>query len=75
MRKITGTDVCYVCGENINWEYIPRDTSRRVSDVYMISDIMADVTAIGKKEDGKIQVEIICKCPACGIKNKYLRTV
>ena len=73
-REISGIDVCYMCGKYISWQYIPKPTPGQVN-VYRISGIRADVTAIGKDEVGQIQAEIICECPSCGMKNKYLKTI
>ena len=27
------------------------------------------------KEDNKIKVEVVCTCPVCGIRNKYIKLV
>ena len=32
----------------------------------------ADITAIGREND-KVKWEVLCTCPKCGTKNKYIK--
>lgn len=73
MKKIEGTDECFACGRSFNWGYIPSARNGQIV-TYIAPDVRADITAIGK-EDNKIKVEVVCTCPVCGIRNKYIKLV
>ena len=73
MKEVKGIDECFVCGATMDWEYIPSPRNGQVI-TYMVPDVKADITAIGR-EDDKIKLEVLCTCPKCGIKNKYIKTV
>ena len=73
MKDIKGTDECFLCGATLNWEYIPSPRNGQVV-VFEYPDVRADVTAIGQEGD-EIKIEVLCTCPRCGIKNKYIKLV
>ncbi len=73
MKEVKGIDECFVCGATMDWEYIQSPRNGQII-TYMVPDVKADITAIGR-EDDKIKLEVLCTCPKCGIKNKYIKTV
>ena len=73
MKEVKGIDECFACGATLDWEYIPSPRNGQII-TYMVPDVKADITAIGR-EDNKIKLEVLCTCPKCGIKNKYIKTV
>ena len=73
-KDICGTDECYVCGKILNWEKTKDVKSGQVV-VYNLPEISADAYAVGKNEDGTVLFEIICTCPKCKSKNKFMKNV
>ena len=73
MKEVKGIDECFVCGATMDQEYIPSPRNGQII-TYMVPDVKADITAIGR-EDDKIKLEVLCTCPKCGTKNKYIKTV
>lgn len=73
MNEVKGTDKCFVCDTTLNWEYIPSPRNGQII-TYMVPDVKADITAIGK-EDDKVKIEVVCICHRCGVKNKYIKTI
>lgn len=73
MKEIKGIEECFVCGTTIEWEYVPSPRKNQII-VYEVSGAKPDITAIGK-EDGKTKIEVVCTCPSCKIKNKYIKLV
>lgn len=71
-KSFRGKDHCYVCGSEIHW-HCPavQDAERNAAESPADTDITADMTAIGKDDDGTIRFEVICTCPECHANNKY----
>ena len=72
-KSFRGKDHCYVCGNELNWR-IPEDSEKGGDTAASLtdSDIQADMTAIGKDEDGAVRFEVVCTCPECRTSNKFL---
>lgn len=71
-KSFRGKDHCYVCGNELNWS-IPEHSEKSGAAVnsQADSDIQADMTAIGKEEDGTVRFEVLCTCPKCRTGNKF----
>lgn len=71
-KGFKGKDHCYVCGNELNWRK-PGDPGKGeiVTGSWTDSDILADMTAIGKEEDGAVRFEVVCTCPECRTSNKF----
>nr|DAW41278.1 MAG TPA: hydrogenase/urease nickel incorporation protein [Caudoviricetes sp.] len=69
--KMKGNDKCFDCGATFEWGDVPRARNGQVI-AYMIPDVRADITAIGREND-KVKWEVLCTCPKCGTKNKYIK--
>ena len=59
MNEVKGTDKCFMCDTTLDWEYIPSPRNGQII-TYMVPDVKADV---------------VCICPRCGVKNKYIKTI
>lgn len=73
-KSIIGTNNCYVCGNELNWEKM-QDIRPGQMISFTPPEVDADAVAIGKNEDGTIKFEIICECPRCRSKNKFYKNV
>lgn len=69
-KSITGTNNCYVCGNELNWEKV-QDVRHGQVIVFKQPEVTADACAIGINEDGTVKFEITCTCPRCRSKNKF----
>ena len=65
---IKGYHTCFFCNYEFEWAKelvtIPYQAQR-------VPEVIADVYAIGKNE-GETTFEVICICPKCRIKNKFI---
>ena len=71
-KSFRGKDYCYVCGNELNWRK-PGETEKNKAATGSLADsgIQADMTAIGKDEDGAVRFEVVCTCPECRTSNKF----
>lgn len=71
-KSFRGKDHCYVCGSELHW-HCPSapDTAGTAAKAPAGTDIPADMTAIGKDDDGAVRFEVVCTCPKCLASNKY----
>ena len=71
-KSFRGKDHCYVCGNELNWRK-PEETEKTKAATGSLtdSDVQADMTAIGKDEDGAVRFEVVCTCPECMTRNKF----
>lgn len=65
---IKGWHTCFCCNNEFEWEHELRIIPYQVRKV---PNLKADAYAIGNA-NGTVQYEVICQCPHCGIKNKFL---
>ena len=73
-KSISGTNNCYVCGNELNWEKVQDGKVGQVI-AFTPPEVNADACAIGKNEDGTVKFEIICTCQKCRTKNKFYKNV
>lgn len=72
-KSIKGTNNCFVCNYELNWETkIVNTMNSAYFVVQTVPEITARETAIGRNEDGTINYEILCACPRCKTQNKFI---
>ena len=59
---------CFQCNYEFEWEAVLKESP---FEARKLAEIRADVYAIGK-ENNKIKYEMVCACPKCKIKNKFI---
>ena len=64
---IEGNHSCFYCNYKFEWE---AELKVVPFQVRALPEVRADVYAIGQ-ENGETQFEVVCKCPKCGLKNKF----
>ena len=69
-KNFRGKDHCYVCGNELHW-CCPADTAGDAVKSPTDTDIPADMTAIGKDDNGAVRFEVVCTCPKCHARNKF----